>query len=773
MISNNFYQKCGYILEKNIHNLFKDKVDICMTSDKDITKQFGYSVNGIDHIIIIDKYLITIQDKWKKNKQKSEDVTHFIDATEYVSNIVNYTLILGLYVTKSGLTRLAKNRISDNNKKYNFDIFYDINNDISMKSLALKVYKFVKNYIYIAAGIQLDNINNKHNIISLYNHQQDALNTFEYKYLKNNISSGIVCHPTGSGKTITAISMIGKYWEYYNNSVLWITDRKDILKSQFDDDKKLLKCIQSGLLPSFNKFNYHPLYNGKVNINKLNDKLNQTKPSLIITNTASILYDNRYLNILKNKIGLIILDECHSSGAETTYSMLKYFQNNWINLKCLVGFSATPIRTETKKFNRIAYLFGDSYNVNFISRMSFIDAIDNDLIVPPDFYWIEVKTNTKVKHSHINKRITSNECNRLIKYIDKVIGKSVTKKAIAWSDTKYNANVWYNLINNYKQNKDKFPNLNNYKLFITHTDLTADEDGLNRFMLYQTPALLICVGRCREGFDDPKIDIGISLDTVEKRSTVLFIQKMGRSLRKYKNKEKGIIMETFTLSNEENKIQQICNSVVGYVMFLKNIDNNSSNFNSTNSYNNLNKSIKCSKNKGIIKIKTVKHTIKVRIISSELKTFDWKNLPKNIKQSIKDLCYNNGINYYTAIDIIKNSVPKPNNIYEYLELCKKDIRLPKEPDLVFNGQFDWIEYLSIDRIYYDLNECKQKCNELIQEYPEIVGDILDIDGTCKKLCKLDDKFPPYGMWIFYYNIGTIEELIKIKIKDDIDFSIFD
>ena len=70
------------------------------------------------------------------------------------------------------------------------------------------------------------------------------------------------------------------------------------------------------------------------------------------------------------------------------------------------------------------------------------------------------------------------------------------------------------------------------------------------------------------------------------------------------------------------------------------------------------------------------------------------------------------ITYKQAIKIIKHTIPKPNNKDEYYELCKQEIRLNKEPEKIFSN-FNWLEYLSISRIYYDLDTCKLVIQKLI------------------------------------------------------------
>ena len=101
----------------------------------------------------------------------------------------------------------------------------------------------------------------------------------------------------------------------------------------------------------------------------------------------------------------------------------------------------------------------------------------------------------------------------------------------------------------------------------------------------------------------------------------------------------------------------------------------------------------------------------------------------------------------------------------YYELCERDNRLSKEPDIVFKGQFtNWIEYLSIERVYYDLETCKNKVGEYLLLYPEIKKYYLDFSIVSNELCKIDVLFPPNGLWVEYYNVKDLRDIITITNK---------
>lgn len=101
----------------------------------------------------------------------------------------------------------------------------------------------------------------------------------------------------------------------------------------------------------------------------------------------------------------------------------------------------------------------------------------------------------------------------------------------------------------------------------------------------------------------------------------------------------------------------------------------------------------------------------------------------------------------------------------YYELCERDNRLSKEPEIAFKGQFtNWIEYLSIERVYYDLETCKNKVGEYLLLYPEIKKHYLDLSFLSNELVKIDALFPPNGLWVEYYNVKDLRDIITITNK---------
>jgi superfamily II DNA or RNA helicase len=157
-------------------------------------------------------------------------------------------------------------------------------------------------------------------------------------------------------------------------------------------------------------------------------------------------------------------------------------------------------------------------------------------------------------------------------------------------------------------------------------------------------------------------------------------------------------------------------------------------------------------------INNKKHKSKIKIIDSsiDIDYYDDELTKKILIRTIHRCAL--GVTYEKARKIIAGK--KIMSKESYFELCDKDKRLSKEPDVIYKFQFkNWIDYLSIERIYYDLNICKIKINEYLSLYPDIKKHCLDLSLICIDLCELDKMFPPCGLWTDYYNVKDLRDIL--------------
>ena len=60
--------------------------------------------------------------------------------------------------------------------------------------------------------------------------------------------------------------------------------------------------------------------------------------------------------------------------------------------------------------------------------------------------------------------------------------------------------------------------------------------------------------------------------------------------------------------------------------------------------------------------------------------------------------------------------------------------------------------------------CKEKINEYVLMYPEITKYYLDLSVISNQLCLLDNNFPPVNLWIEYYNVEHLSNIIILIQK---------
>jgi len=122
-----------------------------------------------------------------------------------------------------------------------------------------------------------------------------------------------------------------------------------------------------------------------------------------------------------------------------------------------------------------------------------------------------------------------------------------------------------------------------------------------------------------------------------------------------------------------------------------------------------------------------------------------------------------GTTYEKARKIISEKSVRSKKAY--YELCDRDIRLSKEPEVLYKEKFtNWIDYLGIQRIYYDFETCKKKVTEYLTASPELKKNYMDFAFLCNELCKLDPMFPASDLWVDYYRIKELSNIIAISNK---------
>ena len=261
--------------------------------------------------------------------------------------------------------------------------------------------------------------------------------------------------------------------------------------------------------------------------------------------------------------------------------------------------------------------------------------------------------------------------------------------------------------------------------------------------------IITCVYCLAEGWDFPLLDGVVFAENMT--SNIRIVQSALRASRKNKHQPNKITKIILPILNKDNWLENNENpdlKKVREVIYQMGLEDET-----------ITQKIK------VFNIEVKKHTISIskKCIDDVDNFGDYdEELTTKLKlTTIKRATL--GTSYEKARKIIVSKNIK--NKEEYFELCEKDNRLSIEPELIYNGQFtNWIEYLSIERIYYDLETCIEKVNELLILHNEIKKQYLNLSIICKELCELDNNFPPNGLWVEYYNVKDLRDIIIIVNK---------
>lgn len=226
----------------------------------------------------------------------------------------------------------------------------------------------------------------------------------------------------------------------------------------------------------------------------------------------------------KNEFDYIIIDECHHATAETYKKIIGYFEPEF-----LLGLTATPERLDNQD---VFELF--DHNVPYELRLR--DAIANDLVVPFKYFGIRDKL--------VDYGLTGNEERRMIAQIAKedhcdFIAEQIEKhrpqgklKALAFCRNVTHARMMCEALGERYHTAYLTGRNDIGERVRSYNDLQNDGHNLE---------ILFTVDILNEGVDIPGVNMVLFLRPTE--STTIFIQQLGRGLRKYTNKEYVTVLD--------------------------------------------------------------------------------------------------------------------------------------------------------------------------------------------------------------------------------------
>ncbi len=428
------------------------------------------------------------------------------DAVEFIvgsSNITRFALLKNFEWNVSLISK--ENLDSYNDALIEFNLIWE--NTLKLDSYLIEKYRLQLDYAIEKWDMDYVNINDSN--INPNSMQRKALRELR-RYRDIGVKKALIISATGSGKTYLAAFDARNFGA---KRLLYIVHRESILRDAKESFMKVFGAERT-----------YGFYTGNEN----------SQEADFIFATSNML--SRHLEEFdKQEFDYIIYDEVHHVVAETGKKIFDYFEPEFI-----LGLTATPERMDNKN---VFELFDQ--NVPFELRLR--DAINNDLVVPFHYYGIR---------------------DQLVDYSSK--DKMVIAKAIAEQN---NIEFIKDQIEKHRKPGEKLKciafctNIQSCKLMAEelyeegyHTiSLTGINDTGARIKAFKdlqddnSLLEIICtVDILNEGVDIPQVNMVLFLRPTE--SQTIFIQQLGRGLRKYPGKEHVTVLD-FIGNNYDRAVQ--------------------------------------------------------------------------------------------------------------------------------------------------------------------------------------------------------------------------
>ena len=226
----------------------------------------------------------------------------------------------------------------------------------------------------------------------------------------------------------------------------------------------------------------------------------------------------------------VVIDEFHHASASSYEKLISFLRP-----KELLGLTATPERGDGK---RVQDQFFDGV---IASELRLWDALDRQLLAPFDYYGIAEQTdftNIEWQNNHYNKDQLENKVIRndlrdllVIKQIQKNILNPLSMKALVFCVGVKHAHYVGELLES-RGLKAKV---------LTGDSFEADRAQATRQLSDGAIQAIVTVDIFNEGVDIPQVDSIIMLRPTE--SPVIFLQQLGRGLRRDPSKESVTVLD--------------------------------------------------------------------------------------------------------------------------------------------------------------------------------------------------------------------------------------
>ncbi|MFT9005436.1 MAG: DUF3427 domain-containing protein, partial [Liquorilactobacillus hordei] len=314
------------------------------------------------------------------------------------------------------------------------------------------------------------------------------------KLRATNESRGLVISATGTGKTFLAALDVK---QVNPNKMLFVVHREQILQKALDSFKRVLggKDSEYGIL-SGNR--------------------NERQAKYLFATLQTLSKPDILNSFAPNQFDYLLIDEAHRSGSETYRRILDYFTPAF----CL-GMTATPERTDDFS---IYQLF--DYNIAYEIRLQ--DALKEQMLTP--FHYVGLQD-----YEYNGKLIDDKAPLRLLVAKERITYVLKQLEYYGYSGKQVHGLVFCSNVLESKEialllTKDGHPAIS-----LDGSDTIARRNQVVAQLEHDQIEYIVTVDIFNEGIDIPCLNQIVMLRNTQ--SSIVFIQQLGRGLRKYAGKE--------------------------------------------------------------------------------------------------------------------------------------------------------------------------------------------------------------------------------------------
>ena len=327
------------------------------------------------------------------------------------------------------------------------------------------------------------------------NSMQEQFLTNIRKLIKNGEKRAILVSATGTGKTYASAFAVK---DFNPKRFLFIVHREQIAKQSINAYKNVIK-----------------------------DNKNEFDKDYIFATIQTLSKEDVYTQFEKDEFDYIVIDEVHKAGAPSYLKIFNYFEP-----KFYLGMTASPERTDDFDIYEL-------FDHNIAHEIRLQDALEEDLLCPFHYFGIQDVTFDNAEIDDNFKDFNYLASNKRVDYL---LEKS---EFYGYSGDRIKALVFCSRKSEAKELSKEFNRRGHPSCVLTGDDSQEKRlDAIDRLTNDSNKNKLeyiFTVDIFNEGVDIPEINQVLLVRPTQ--SPIIFIQQLGRGLRKFKNKEFVVILD--------------------------------------------------------------------------------------------------------------------------------------------------------------------------------------------------------------------------------------